>query len=268
MTDRIDAIHAQLESGVAELVASDNWQNWLTFASKFHHYSAQNQLLILIQCPHATHVTGYRTWQGLGRQVRKGEKSIGILAPNIRKMRNEITGEEEKRVIGFRAASIFDISQTDGDPIPTRVNAELLEGESPAGLQIALEQFIADNGYRFQRGDCGTANGVTIPSEKMIRVREGISDAQLAKTTLHEISHMILHCEDDNIIGGMHRGVMEVEAESVAFCAANYFGIPTAPYSLPYIAEWASGDVSLIVATMNRVTKTSRRVIEYLEANM
>lgn len=265
--DRVDALRAQLESGVTALVGSDEWQAYLTMASKFHHYSFNNQLLIALQCPAATRVAGFKAWQGMGRQVRKGERSIGILAPMSRKVRDDVTGQEESRVIGFRVVSVFDVSQTDGEPLPEQPRPILLDGQAPTGLWNALASIVAGNGYRLERGACNGANGFTSPSEKLIRVRDDVSDAQAVKTLAHEIGHMTMHCDGDDLTI-THRGIGEIEAESVAFIVANHYGIPTESYSFAYIGLWANGDMDKVRATAQRVSKTARSVIEAVDKAM
>lgn len=267
MSDRVDALRAQLESGVTALVTSESWTAWLDTAAKFRTYSFNNQLLIALQCPTATRVAGYRAWQSLGRQVRKGEKSIGILAPSTRKVRDAVTGDEESRVVGFHVVSVFDVSQTDGEPLPVEPHPTLLQGEAPSGLWDALAAIVADNGYALQRGHCNGANGYTSPSERVIKVRDDVSDAAAVKTCAHECSHMLMHTDGDDLTIS-HRGVAEVEAESVAYIVGNYFGLITESYSLPYIAGWSDGDMAVVKSTAQRVTKTARAIIDAVEANM
>lgn len=267
--ERLEALGKDLEAGVKALVTSERWLAWLAFASRFHTYSFNNQMLILLQCPEATHVTGYNTWKALGRQVRKGSKSIGIYAPMLRKVKDEVTGDEVRRVVGFRIVSVFDVSQTDGEPLPEPVRASLLEGEAPTGLWDALAAIVAGNSYKLERGDCGGANGWTNPSIRTIRVRDDVDAAQAVKTLVHEVAHMQLHTDDTgDALNVGHRGVAEVEAESVAYIVGNYYGVATEAYSLPYIAGWSDGDVDVITATAQRVAKTARAIIEAVDATM
>jgi len=264
--ERLEALHAGLTEQVAALTTSEKWQAWLDFASGFWTYSFNNQLLILMQCPHATLVTGYRKWESKGRQVRKGEKSIGIYAPMVRKKKDETTGEEKRYVSGFRVASVFDVSQTEGDPLPENVTgAALLEGDAPAAMWEAVAGVATANKYRVERGDCGGANGYTRPSDRLIMVRNDVSDAQALKTLIHEVAHMILHCEDADLTRDAmaHRDVAEVEAESVAYIVSKSLGLNTEAYTLPYIAGWGGKDAQeKITATGQRVVKTARRILD------
>src|SRR5437870_1182895 len=144
--DRLRALHTQLETAFAELVSGDDWARMLTVAAHFHHYSPSNVLLILRQRPDATRVAGYRTWQRLGRQVRRGERGIAILAPCSYKVRGDDepdTDDDPRRALrGFKVAHVFDVSQTDGEPIPD-VRPALLDGDAPAGLWDALAAQVA-----------------------------------------------------------------------------------------------------------------------------
>jgi antirestriction protein ArdC len=260
---RLDTLHATLEAGVAALATSEAWSAWLTTAAAFRTYSFHNQLLILSQRPDATRVAGYRTWQALGRQVRKGETSIGILAPMTRKVTAK-DGSEERRMVGFRAVSVFDVSQTDGDPLPVKPVPVLLEGDAPAGLWDAVAGVITGNGFALERGDCGTANGITYPDARVVRVSDALTDAQACKTLIHECAHMLMHADSD--ADHFHRGVLEVEAESVAFMVATACGLPSDAYSLPYIVGWSNGDPKAVAATAARVHATARRILTAVEA--
>jgi antirestriction protein ArdC len=264
--ERLEALHASLAEGVLELTSSAKWQAWLDFSAGFHTYSFNNQILIWLQCPTATMVTGYRKWEAKGRQVRKGEKSIGIYAPMIRKKTDEVTGKERSYVAGFRIASVFDVSQTDGDALPEDVtNTTLLEGDAPAAMWEALVGVATANKYRVERGECHGANGFTRPSDRLIMVREDVSDAQAFKTLVHEVAHMLLHCEDADLTRDAmaHRDVAEVEAESVAYIVAKSLGLETSPYSLPYVAAWGGKDAQeKITATGQRVVKTARVILD------
>lgn len=263
---RLEALHAELKDGVLALTSSEKWQQWLDFSASFHTYSFNNQMLILLQRPTATLVTGYRKWEQKGRQVRKGEKSIGIYAPMIRKTTDEKTGKERTYVAGFRVVSVFDISQTTGEDIPENVTGTtLLEGEAPAAMWDAVASIITEHGYTIERGDCGPANGFTRPADKVIRVRDDVSDAQALKTLIHESAHMLLHCEDADLTrdAQAHRDVAEVEAESVAYVVSKALGLDTSPYSLPYVAAWGGKDAQeKITATGVKVVKTARTILD------
>jgi hypothetical protein len=265
--DRARQLHHQLETAVADLVSSDDWRRMLEVASRFHDYSPNNVLLILTQRPDATSVAGYRTWQRLGRQVRRGAKGIAILAPIVTRRRpaddsDDAQHPELARILrGFRIAHVFDIADTDGDPIDD-VRPALIDGDAPAGLWAGLAAQIASAGFTLARADCGTANGRTDYSARTVTVRPDLPDAQAAKTLAHELAHVLLHDGTGYATGC--RGVAEVEAESVAYMVSAAAGLPTEGYSLPYVARWAAGDTALVRATAERAINCVRRILAAL----
>jgi antirestriction protein ArdC len=265
--ERLEALHEALVEQTKTLTTSEGWLQYLDFASKFRQYSLNNTLLILCQRPDSTHVASYKKWAELGRQVRKGERSMSIFAPMTRK-REDADGEEKRYISGFRAVPVFDIAQTDGDPVPEPVLPTLLDGEAPEGLWDALLMIVDATGYHVERGDCHGANGFTRPSERLIMVRDDVTDAQATKTLVHEVAHMLLHCGEE---GGhtadamMHRSVAEIEAESVAYIVANVHGLPTEEYSLPYISGWSDGKPEAVAATADRVLKCSKQILAITE---
>lgn len=264
-TDKAAELHQKLEEGVAELVSGEDWQSYLATAARFHTYSMHNTFLIFMQRPDATRVAGFKTWQSMGRQVRKGEKGIAILAPSSRKVtetKDDGTEESRRIVTGFRVVYVFDIAQTEGDPIVETVRCQLVEGEAPEGLWDALAAQVTGSGFTLTRGDCGTANGWTKFDTNEVRVADSLSPAQACKTLAHELAHTILHREVD-----YHgcRGRWEVEAESVAYIVAAASGMDTDGYSLPYVAKWSAGDVSLVKETAERVVKTAKTILAAME---
>jgi antirestriction protein ArdC len=268
--ERLEQMHEALVKKTDALVTSEGWMEYLRFAAQFRQYSFNNTMLILIQCPHASRVASYKKWQELGRQVRKGEKGLQIFAPMMRKRRDEETGEDRQFLSGFRLVPTFDVSQTDGDPLPEDVSRPtLLDGEDPEGLFEALVKIANLNGYliRFGPSERGE-NGYTSPTEKMIQISEGLSDAQRTKTLIHEVAHMLLHCEEKSLTEDaiLHRNIAEVEAESVAYIVANAHGMVTDDYSIPYVAGWSNGKTEVIAATADRVLRTAKQILATTEA--
>ena len=263
-TDKVRELHDQLLAGVEALVDSDRWRQFLAVTARFHRYSLNNVLLILLQAPHATRVAGYRRWQSLGRQVRKGERGIAIFAPCVYRARPLDDDEAEaspglaKVLRGFRLAYVWDISQTDGDPLPD-VAPELLAGQAPAGLWDALAAQITAAGYELERGSCGGANGRTDFAARRVTVRDDVDDAQAVRTLVHELAHVSLH---DPAEATHHRGTAEVEAESVAYVVCSAAGMAPADYSFPYVARWSDGDPTAARLTAERVVTTARKVLE------
>jgi DNA primase catalytic core len=276
--ERVEGLQRQLETEVASLASEDGWRTWLKASATFHDYSLNNQLLIAKQMPEATRVAGYKTWQKLGRQVRKGEKAqIMILAPMVVKARAEEPGQPDpvdaqgnpvSRVVGFRGVPVWDISQTDGDPLPTRPDApHLLAGQAPEGLWDALAEQVSAAGFTLHRGDPGGgANGVTRGADRTVIVRDDVDDAQAVKTLAHELAHVLLHFSDDSpVIDCVGTG--EVEAESVAFIVCQANDMDTSSYTLPYVAGWAGAtkdpDILAVVrGTAERVNRAARTILD------
>jgi DNA primase catalytic core len=267
--DVVERLHDQLQESLRELVTSEDWQRALTVAARFHDYSFANTRLIwaqsLVRGFTPSRVAGYRAWQQLGRQVKRGERGLQILAPVIRKIALEEGDEEERRVVGYRVVHVFDIAQTDGEPLP-EVRTSSVEGELPTHWpQVA--QLIGDAGFRLQVADLdllGEANGLTDWRRRDVVVRFSLPGAQRFKTAVHELAHVRLH-EPDSGDRPACRGVVEVEAESVAYMVCAALGIDSAGYSLPYVASWSGGDLTKVTVTANRVIGCARTVLTQLE---
>ncbi len=272
--ERLAKAHEELTAAIEALASGDDWETWLKVASRFRHYSANNVFLITVQCPEASRVTGYRTWQSLGRNVIKGEKAIHILGPVfvVDKERTEAVRKNDPsaksilKLVGFKTLPVFDISQTEGDPLPDVTTPKLLEGVGPAGLWAAVQEQIEAEGYTVERGDCGRANGLTDPFAKKVIVRPDVDEAQACKTLIHELAHVLLHCEGENVTSFSCRSVKEVEAESVAYLVADQVGLDSGAYTFPYVASWAGGDVQVVKDTATRVVRAAQGIVGKLEA--
>ena len=264
-----EALHESIAVQVASLRESGEWERFLAFAGAFHSYSLSNVLLILSQYPTATRVAGFRKWQILGRQVRRGEKSIRIFGYRTIKTDDHTdttTAGEGQAEAGERARvravypmlSVFDIAQTDlidpnaGDPSAL---AQQLEGEDPAGIAAAVTDYLTEAGWTVTREVLpGSANGyTTTDGSRRVVIDADLSPAQTAKTALHEAAHVLLHADDEPGEYAAHRGIKETEAESVAYVMAGLLGLDTAAYSIGYVAGWADGDPDTIRATAARV---------------
>ena len=254
--DRVRELQAQLESQVAEIVTSADWRAMLDTASRFHSYSFGNLMLIMAQCPTATRVAGYRTWQSLNRHVRKGEHGIRILAPCRYKTTSD-DGEETWRIGGFTTVAVFNVAQTDGEDLDD-VRPALLDGDAPAGLWGAIAAQIVSAGFTIRRGDCEGANGVTDYLARTVTVRADVSDAQACKTLTHELGHILCEHETELRNHGC-RGRFEVEAESVAYIVAHAHGLPSGGYSLPYVAAGLSETSRWSVGRLRRSSGSPAR---------
>jgi len=252
----------RLEEGVESVRTTEGWAKWLRFQASLYRYSWNNTMLISMQCPEASIVMGFRKWQDNDRQVRKGEKSIKILAPCFRKETNEKTGEETSVLAFFRTVSVFDVSQTDGEELPTP--CQPLEG-GDSGLYAALKAHSEKRGVPVRSEVIpGLAHGYYDCIGKFIATDSSDSQAQQAKTLAHEIAHSKLHADFSR--DEQSRGDRELEAESVAFIVCNHFGLDTADYSFAYVANW-KGDKAAegLKKSASRIAKAAKEIIEALE---
>ena len=265
-----EALHETIAEHIEALRDSETWTRFLAFAQAFHRYSLGNLLLIFAQSPEATHVAGYRTWQSLNRQVRKGERGIRIFGGrDIREtVENEQTGEEEEqRRVRFFPVSVFDMSQTDlidpaaGDPSDI---AHQLTGDDPAGILDAVVDYLTGKGWTVERESIpGAANGYTTTDDsRRVVIDADLSPAQAAKTALHEAAHVILHAEEDHAEYVEHRGIKETEAESVAYIVAGILGLDTSAYSVGYVAGWSKCDADTVKATAANVLRTAHALAD------
>ncbi len=161
---------------------------------------------------------------------------------------------------GFRVAHVFDISQTDGDPLPD-VAPELLTGQGPAGLWDDLAAQVAGHGYTLERGDCSGANGFTDPARRVVRVRADVDDAQAVKTLAHELGHLECGHVEDLPTYLTCRGRCEVEAESVAYVVAAAHGLDASGYTFAYVAGWSGGDLTCVRQAAETVTRAARTIL-------
>jgi hypothetical protein len=264
MNRSLQEIHDQLIAAVEGLVSSDEWKAMLEVSARFHTYSTNNQLLIFLQCPEATRVAGYRAWQRLGRQVRKGSHGIQILAPCRERVTTVDAADEQDEaahveiLTGFRVVHVFDVSQIEGDELAD-VRPRRLTGEVPQQLVVALEQRVTDEGFTLRREAIAASarNGYADFEQRLVVVRDDLSGAQAAKTLIHELAHVLLHQDTDL----SEREVAEVEAESVAFVVCSSLGLDTSDYSFPYVARWGGGDAEVVAATAERVIGAARDIL-------
>ncbi|PSF35751.1 hypothetical protein C7H19_15100 [Aphanothece hegewaldii CCALA 016] len=256
---------AKLEQGLTDLLASGDWQKYLKFQSSFHHYSFNNSLLIMIQCPIATRVMGYQQWLSFGRQVRKGEKAISILAPLKQKIEKEDGSDPSYRLAGFKIANVFDISQTEGEPLPTI--ASLLVGDD-RGLVNKLADFTRWMNISLQFEKLSSANGYcrfNADGTIVIVVDSRLSPRQTAKTLTHELAHALMH---DYTTYSQHNGlsVCELEAESVAHVVLDRFGLDTSEYSYGYICSWAKKEaIAILKSSGAKIQQAAQRIIDWIE---
>ena len=274
---------SMIEQGVKDVYSSESFKQYLSCLSKFHSYSLNNTLLILSQKPEASLVAGYRAWQtNFNRHVNKGEKGLMILAPVTTKEDrlmnkhdengNVILDEsgnpvQEMRVVNlthFKTTTVFDISQTSGDPLPSLVHD--LTGSSnevKAIIQtiqsvctIPIEFKTETEDLSFMTG----AKGYYSPKKDKIVINKDLEDLQTAKTLIHEYAHSILHKQTDKT-----HSQREIEAESLAFVICDHFGIDTSEYSFGYIASYANKDYSELKSILVNIQSKAHEMIELIE---
>lgn len=279
----VEGLQKQLTAAVVEFASSEGWAALLKKMAQrsriMRRYSFRNSALIFAQCPHATDVRGYTEWKKRGRQVRKGERGIRILAPNTITPRDE-NGEpekdergNEKRITVFKPISVFDISQTeraDGTQEPETADGVTLpeigakvQGTAPAAFMDRLTACLNSLGYRVEYGHTGQADGYADPETRTVRIGEEFPEAHRAAVLAHETGHVQCGHTDDMDEYRQHRGRMETEAESVAFIVCAVAGLDSSVSSLSYIAGWAGKTPEKVQETMIEV---GQRVIEAARA--
>lgn len=272
-----------IEQGVKDVYSSDNFRKYLSCCSKFHSYSLNNTLLILAQKPDATLVAGYNAWQrNFNRHVDKGERGLIILAPVTSKITqlmdkadedgNPILDEngdpiKEERVINqlrFTTTTVFDISQTSGEPLPSLIhNLTGSSDEILAFIDSVKNICTIPIDYHSPSKDAvlaGGAKGYYSIAEDRIVLNMELEDMQIAKTLIHEYSHSILHKKTDK-----DSDQREIEAESLAFVLCDHFGIDTSDYSFGYIASYAAQDEAKLKTILSNIQSTAHEMIDKLE---
>lgn len=250
----------KIEEGVSGLLNSERWMEYLKFQAKFHRYSWANCILIRAQFPEATYVAGIKTWNELGRYVKKGEKGIAILAPCFRKKEIE-TEEGEKEEIkvlsGFRIVHVFDISQTEGKPLPQVEIAKILQGETE--LYSLLKQICP---FKVEEKDSlNGANGRFVGG--VVQILTSLPTVQKTKTLIHEWAHGILH---GDLTAKFERRQIELEAESVAFSVCHVLGLDTSEYSFGYLAGWGGENaVKMLKESADRIQKATHEILSAIE---
>lgn len=249
--ESLDELLVDLDQG-----RSESLLRVLRALGNFHEYSLANAMMILGQRPSATRVAGYRTWQRLGRQVRRGEKGIVIIAPMVGR-REEVDGDE-RVVRGFRAARVFDIEQTDGEPLP---ELEVTRGD-PGGHAARIREFAKLHGIDVEYSDgIGLANGASTGGK--ILLRRGLEPADEFATLVHEVAHELLH-------QGLDRSqrppltVRETEAEAVSFTVSNAIGLEVGGAARDYIQMYR-GDAAVLRAALDRVHRVATSILVFLK---
>lgn len=296
---KVDVFKAELDVAVAGLGNETQWVDYLDLVSQFGtRYSWSNQLMILVQCQvrgfSPQLVMSYNAWKAKNRHVIAGEKGLAVWAPVKRRLRPDEIDKREKDgktkiartekgwsvqqfLFGWKIEYVFDISQTDGEPVelpkPLEVRrrvqtngpiAQLLEGEDSTGALADVIALIEAEGFSYARGgELPGSNGTTYYDSRRVCVRIDVSDAQAAKTSIHELAH--IRCGHESQPGETHRGRKETEAESVAYIVCKALGLDTTAYSAPYVNSWSQGDGKVIAAAAETVVKVAQSILRDLE---
>lgn len=302
-SEKVNKILTQLEHGTKELFNSERYQKYLVTFSKFTNYSINNTILIYLQNPNATLVAGYKAWETkFNRHVKQGEKRIVILAPM--KYKKDPDDEDSEVYIRFRTTAVFDISQTEGEELPSFSPVSIVKDVN--GYQKLFTALAKTTDYKIVFKDLAQeVNGKCSHLEKTIYIRKGMGESQNIKTLLHEIAHSKLHkvseahqngddtsngssaSQDGNditkagndtskplpngkdiSIATLSRNEKEVEAESVAFVVSTYFGIDTSSYSFTYIVGWEENNESLLRHSLKRIRDTAHVLIAQIEKEL
>lgn len=255
MTDEALAkLAAALESGKSEALTQ-----YLSVMAKFHAYSIGNVMLILTQRPDATQVAGFNTWKKFNRWVKKGEKGIVIVAPMVFKKSDEGSLEGDgDTAVRFKAVHVFDVSQTEGEPLP---EPDAVAGD-PGRYLARLRAMITARGIVLNNepvppGAMGVAKGGEI------RVLPGLEPAREFEVLAHEFAHELLHHGDGAIRGT--KTVLETEAEAVAFVVCHAVGLQTGSAASDYIQLY-QGTKETLIQSLDRIQKTANLILEGLEA--
>jgi antirestriction protein ArdC len=242
---------------------SETLTQYLAAIGRFHRYSLRNVMLIASQKPAATLVAGFHAWHKLGRFVKKGEKGILILAPIVRR-KNESAEQNEtdesSTAVGFRAAYVFDISQTDGQELPGigRVNGD------PREYRERLAKFVAEQGIALEYSEnIAPARGTSAGGK--ITLLPGQSAVEEFATLAHELAHEMMHRTERR--NSTSKRIRETEAEAVAFVVCHAIGLETGSAAQDYIQLY-DGDANLLSASLEYIQQTANQILHTFGADV
>lgn len=253
----IEQLRQALEAGHSERL-----KDYLAAMARFPRYSWGNIMLIASQKPNATHVAGFQAWHKLGRFVKKGEKGILILAPIIRKRTEdnvEAESDDSSVAVGFHTAYVFDISQTEGEPLPeiSSVNGD------PREYRERLAKFVAEQGIALKySGDIAPARGMSEGGK--IVLLPGQSPAEDFATLAHEVAHETMHRDERR--SSTTKRIRETEAEAVAFVVCSAIGLDTGSAAQDYIGLYG-GDAKLLSESLEYVRRTATQILNAIGAD-
>lgn len=288
--ERLSAATQKLVDAVGQMGQEWDWRKLLKFHTSLmgtgSKYSLTNSFLIWAQNPDSTMVGPYTKWKSIGRQVRRGEKGMTIFTPTIIKVtdgtelpRDMVDAEgNRRRLVGFGTAKVFDISQTEGEPVklPAGTAQLRLDGAAPQDAVLAAEKVVADCGFSLAYQDepiMGNEGilGLTNYRDRTVLVLSNRSAADQFATLLHELGHVRAHDPnraDDLDPFRQHRGAREVEAEAIAFLVADHFGVDTSKISVSYIASWARGNAAEVVESLGTINAQTKWIIDKMTGHL
>jgi uncharacterized small protein (DUF1192 family) len=291
--NEMNDIFKKLEQGIKDVFTSDNYKKYLSVMSTFHRYSYNNQILIMLQKPDASLIAGYNSWKQKKRQVKAGEQGIRILAPKIemKDVKKDVPVLENGQVkldpegkviteskvvkekhIRYVPTSVFDISQTTGEPLPTLKKVAELDGSIPERdvIMNALKR-AADIPVEIIPIESG-AKGYYNFIEQKIAIKDGMSDLQTVKTAIHEVAHKLMHdpsALSDAESAELTRSKKEVQAESVAYVVSQRLGLDTSDYSFGYIAGWSSDkELTELKNSLKDIQAAAEKIINEVESEL
>jgi antirestriction protein ArdC len=253
-TDAIDRLGALLDAG-----KSDQLIALLRAMARFHKYSWHNTFLIAAQRPTATRVAGFHTWRAVGRCVRKGEKGIAIVAPVVRRRADDEDRDDARPPLTFRVAHVFDVDQTDGQPLPEIARAS---GE-PGHALSAIRTAIAAHGIALDYAD-SLDGALGVSRGGRIDVLRGLQPADEFTVLAHEWAHELLHRDADR---PKARDTRELEAEAVAFVVGEAAGLDVAEASRDYVMLYG-GDRDALIASLGRIQRAASTILAALDREL
>ncbi|HEM3563408.1 TPA: hypothetical protein U1B42_001420 [Streptococcus suis] len=278
----IAGLNRHLKDGIKEYLDSDKYKDYLTKMSQLNNYSSRNLRLILAQQPTASQVASFKQWkETFGRHVKKGEKALRIFVPitYIKKDENNqpILDKDGKPEIGttFRLkAAVFDVSQTDGKEMPKAVSdvKDQLTDQDYGNLYRTLMTIAKNNhvSVRFEELEESRKGYYDTANHQIVLNKVGMNKSQLIKTFLHETAHSELHHKDHPQKDQLTRSTAELQAESVAYVVASYYGLDTSNYSFGYLASWSQDKDTLrdLEAQLDIVQQEAKSLIERMDKEM
>jgi antirestriction protein ArdC len=259
---KMQGVLATLERGIAAILDGDEFARYLATLARFHMYSPKNVALIHAQHRDATRVAGYRAWQTLGRQVRKGERGIRIVVPyRARVARAEEHSPEQEIVTGWGVGHVWDVAQTEGEPLALPPIHGALTGDATVAevVREELTRWLHGQGVTLVRTETGRANGYYLPRAREIAIHRDLTGLPALKTLVHEAAH----CAADHC-GGVRWEDAETVAEGAAYTVLSHFGLDTSGYSFGYVAHWAR-DMAVVRRNLAAIHAVAHRLIVAIE---